>query len=74
MWNTKLQKYFLIFIPSGYNLKENPCSVNQVSVLCAHPAHQFYSECGKKHYLPTVTAVLGKEQIVPEEVSEEGGV
>lgn len=29
---------------------------------------------GKKHYLPTVTAVLGKEQTVLEEVSEEGGV
>lgn len=60
--------------PSGYNLEENPCFLNQVSVLCTHPAHQFYWEWGKKHYLPTVTAVLGKEQIVLEEVSEEGGV
>lgn len=33
-WNTKLQKYFFVFIPSGYNLKENPCFLNQVPVLC----------------------------------------
>lgn len=59
---------------SGYNLNQNPCFLSQVSVLRAHPAHQFYWEQGKKHYLPIVTAVLGKEQIVLEEVSEEGGV
>lgn len=36
--------------------------------------HQFHGEGGKKHHLPTVTAVLGKEQTVLEEASEEDGV
>lgn len=36
--------------------------------------HQYYREGVKKHYLPTVTAVLGKERIVLEEASEEGDV
>lgn len=36
--------------------------------------HQFYGEGGKKNYLPTVTDVLGKEQIVLVEASEECGV
>lgn len=47
------------------------------SIRCQHylpiQPHQFYGEGSKKQYLPTVTAVLGKERIVLEEVSEEGG-
>lgn len=34
--------FFFIFISSGYSLEENPCFLNQVSVLCVPPAHQFY--------------------------------
>lgn len=58
-----------------YYFKQNH-SVSSVSYQHYLPIqpHQFYGEWGKKHYLPTVTAVLGKERIVLEEASEEGGV